>query len=84
MSQDIDTIVKVCYSVFIMTDSNNEFSAPKGFHLVWENGLAVRTGTNEAHGLEVMLHTLAMDGTTWEPINNTVEPNDDQESVENS
>ena len=31
-----------------------------------------------------MLHTLAMDGTTWEPINDTVESNDKQESVENS
>ena len=66
-----------------MTNSKNEFSAPGGFHAVWENGQVVRTGTNEAHRLEVMLHTLAMDGTTWKPINDTVEPNDEQESVEN-
>ena len=67
-----------------MINSKEEYPAPKGFHLVWENGQAVRTGTNEAHRLKAMLHTLAMDGTTWEPINDTVEPNDEQESVENS
>ena len=84
VSQDIDTIVKICYIVFIMTNSKNEFSAPGGFHAVWENGQIVRTETNEAHRLKAMLHTLAMGGTTWEPINDTVEPNDEQEPVENS
>jgi hypothetical protein len=67
-----------------MTNSKNASSAPEGFHPVWENGQIVRTETNEAYRLRVMLHTLAMDGTTWEPINDTVESNDKQESVENS
>ena len=84
VSQDIDTIVKICYSVFIMTNSKNEYPAPKGFHAVWKDGLAVSTETNEAHKLEVTLHTPAMDGTTWEPISDTGEPNDERESVENS
>ena len=67
-----------------MTNSKNASSAPEGFHPVWENGQIVRTETNEAYRLRAMLHTLAMGGTTWEPINDIVEPNDEQEPVVNS
>ena len=51
-----------------MTNSNPESEVLKGLHPVRENGEIVRFEENTGHKIIAKLHTLAMDGVTWVPV----------------